>query len=85
MDPSSADPHLRAKTIAKTVREARARVHKHTSRIDVTHERATGRSRLCDDAVGVMRAVLVGVSKRCSVVYAAGGAENTCVLRRFES
>ena len=58
---SSADPNLRAKTIAKTVREARARVQKHTSRIDVTHERAARRSRLCDDAVGAMRAVLVDV------------------------
>ena len=61
MNPSRADPHLGTKTIAKTIREARARIHERAGRIDPTHERATGIGRLCDDAVRMVRAVLVDV------------------------
>ena len=61
VDPPRADPHLGAKTVSKTIREARARIHEHASRIDPTHERATGIGRLCDDAVRMVRAVLVDV------------------------
>ena len=61
MNPSCADPHLGAEAITKSVREARARVHEHAGRVDATHGRAPGRGRLGDDAVGVVRAVLVDV------------------------
>jgi hypothetical protein len=61
VDPPRADPHLRTEPIAKTVREARARVHEHSRRVDAVHEGVADGGRLGDDAVGMVRAVLVDV------------------------
>lgn len=46
MDPSRADPHLGAETMAKIVREANACVQEHARRVVVAHRRAVGQSRL---------------------------------------
>ena len=61
VDPSRADAHLGAKAISEAVGEARARVDEHARRVDAAYERACGVGRLGDDAVGVVRAVLVDV------------------------
>jgi hypothetical protein len=36
MDPPKVDPHLGVETIAKTVREARARIPEHANQVDAT-------------------------------------------------
>lgn len=81
--PSRADPDLGAEAIAKAVREARTRVHEHASRVDAAYERAAGWGRLCDDAIGVVRAVLVDVRYGgCEGGHCAHGQREREVLGR---
>ena len=83
VDPSRADPDLGPEAITEAVREARTRVHEHAGRVNAAHECTASRGRLCDDAIGVVRAVLVDVRHGgCEGGHRAHGQREREVLGR---
>ena len=61
VDAPGADPDLGTETISKAVGEARTRVDEHARRVDATDKGAARVCRLGDDAISMVRAMLVDV------------------------